>query len=146
MIIKRLTKDLSVGSQPVPDEISKLAREGFKAIICNRPDGEDQHQPAWAALAETARRHGMQARHIPVVASKIGQADVGAFRDALLALPRPVAAFCRTGTRSTILWALANASSLPADERIKVAAEAGYDLEPFRSRFEGSSSSNPIAV
>lgn len=64
MILKRLTKDLSVGSQPAPDEISKLAREGFKAIICNRPDGEEQHQPAWAALAETARRHGMLKKQV----------------------------------------------------------------------------------
>ena len=92
MILKRLTEDLSVGSQPAPDEISKLAREGFKAIICNRPDGEEQHQPAWAALAETARRHGMQARHIPVNASKIRHADIAAFREALLALPRPAVA------------------------------------------------------
>ena len=85
----------------------------------------------------------MEARHIPVVASAIGPSDIAAFREALFALPRPVVAFCRTGTRSTILWALANAASLPADERIKIAAEAGYDLEPFRSRLEGGSPSTP---
>ena len=143
MILKRLTKDLSVGSQPTPDDIIELARTGFRAIIGNRPDGEQQDQPPWAELAEIARRHGMQARHIPVVASAIGPADVAAFREALLALPPPVAAFCRTGTRSTIPWALANAGSLSPDERIKVAAEAGYDLEPFRSRLEGRSSFAP---
>lgn len=143
MLLKRLTKDLSVGSQPTPDDIVELAKTGFRAIICNRPDGEEQNQPAWAALVETARGQGLQARHIPVVASAIGQGDVAAFREALLTLPRPVAAFCRTGSRSTILWALANAASLPAEERIKIAAEAGYDLEPFRSRLEGGSSSTP---
>ena len=143
MILKRLTRDLSVGSQPAPDDIAQLAKAGFRAIICNRPDGEEQHQLAWAELSETARRHRMQARHIPVVAIAIGQSDIAAFREALFVLPRPVAAFCRTGTRSTILWALANAASLPTDERIKIAAEAGYDLEPFRSSLDGGSPPTP---
>jgi len=140
MLLKSLTKNLAVGSQLAPDDLAELAKAGFKTIISNRPDGEEEHQPAWAVLAEAAHRYGIQARHIPVVASKIRHADIAAFREALLALPRPAIAFCRTGTRSTILWALANAASLSVDERIKIAAEAGYDLEPIRGRLESPSS------
>ena len=80
----------------------------------------------------------MKARHIPVVASQIGDDDVAAFAAALRDLPTPIAAFCRTGTRSTILWALANDDSHSANERIRIAAAQGYDLEPFRARIESA--------
>jgi uncharacterized protein (TIGR01244 family) len=136
MILKKLTRDLSVGPQPSSDDIAEMAKAGYKSLIGNRPDGEAEDQPTWAALSEAGGRQGMQVRHIPVVAGAITETDVAAFRDALLTLPRPVAAFCRTGTRSTMLWALANPESLSAEERIKIAADAGYDLEPLRSRME----------
>ena len=80
----------------------------------------------------------MEAVHIPVVASQIVEADIRAFREALEHLPKPIAAFCRTGTRSTLLWALANEASLTVDERIRIAAKEGYDLEPFRGLVEGA--------
>ena len=138
MNIKTLTPDLSVMPQVSQTHIAELARRGFKSIIGNRPDGEAPDQPAWAAIAAAADAHGMEARHIPVVASQIGDDDVAAFAETLRELPTPIAAFCRTGTRSAILWALANLDSRSADERIGMAASQGYDLEPFRGRIEGS--------
>ena len=138
MNIKTLTPDLSVMPQVSQTDIAELARRGFKSIIGNRPDGEAPDQPAWVAIAAAADAHGMEARHIPVVASQIGDDDVAAFAETLRELPTPIAAFCRTGTRSAILWALANLDSRSADERIGMAASQGYDLEPFRGRIEGS--------
>jgi sulfide:quinone oxidoreductase len=61
---------------------------------------------------------------------------VDAFRQALERLPKPIAAFCRTGTRSTLLWALANQGNLTVVERLSIAAKEGFDLEPFRDRLE----------
>lgn len=128
-----LTPNLTALPQPSPDEIGELAERGYRSIIGNRPEGESPDQPAWKDLSAAARARGMEAVHIPVVASKIGEMEVRAFREALKRLPKPIAAFCRTGTRSTLLWALANEASLTVDERVQVAAKEGYDLEPFRA-------------
>jgi len=145
MTSKMLTPDLSVMPQVSEADIAGLSRCGFKSIISNRPDGEAADQPVWAAIASAAHSHGMEARHIPVVASQIDDEDVAAFAEALRELPTPIAALCRTGTRAALLWALANGGSQSADERIRIAASQGYDLEPFRARIEQPSTSTPSA-
>jgi sulfide:quinone oxidoreductase len=129
-----LTPNVSVLSQLSVEDIGELADRGYRSIIGNRPDGEASDQTTWKELKAAALARGMEAVHVPVVASQIDEGDVRAFREALERLPKPIAAFCRTGTRSTLLWALANEASLTADERIKIAAKEGYDLEPFRAR------------
>ena len=134
-----LTPNLTALAQPGAADIGALADRGYRSIISTRPDGEAPDQPDWMDLKTAALARGMEAVHIPVVASRIGAADVRAFRDALERLPKPIAAFCRTGTRSTLLWALANDASLTVDERIAIAAREGHDLEPFRALIEGAS-------
>lgn len=134
MNLKTLTPDLSVMPQIKAADLEELARRGFRSIIGNRPDGEAPDQPRWTDVKAAALAAGMEAVHIPVVASQIGEADIRAFREAIERLPKPIAAFCRTGTRSAILWALANKPSKSAEERIRIAKSQGYDLEPFRMR------------
>ena len=134
-----LTPNVTALPQPTAEDISELAKRGYRSIIGNRPEGETPDQPAWTELKAAAAANGMKAVHIPVVASNISGQDVDAFREALERLPKPIAAFCRTGTRSTLLWALANHGNLTVDERISIAARYGYDLEPFRARLETTS-------
>lgn len=138
MKIAILTPNVSALPQPAADDIGELADRGYRSIIGNRPDGEAPDQPKWNDLKAAALARGMEAVHIPVVANRIDEADIRAFREALECLPKPIAAFCRTGTRSTILWALANEARLTVEERIKIAAKEGYDLEPFRGLLEGA--------
>lgn len=132
-----LTPNVSVLGQPEIEDIEALAAAGYRSIIGNRPDGEAQDQPSWTALKAAAAKFGMEAVHIPVVASRISRDDIERFRQALETLPKPIAAFCRTGTRSALLWAFANDAGLTVDERIKIAADEGFDLEPFRDRLSG---------
>ena len=132
-----LTPNLSALPQPLPADIGELANRGYRSIIGNRPEGEAPDQPTGNEVKAAALARGMEAVHIPVVASQIDEADIRAFREALENLPKPIAAFCRTGTRSTLLWALANQASLTVGERIRIAAKEGYDLEPFRDLIEG---------
>ena len=127
-----LTPNVTVLAQPSVAQISELADRGYRSIIGNRPEGESADQPEWNDLKAAATARGMEAVQIPVVASAITAADIDAFTEALERLPKPIAAFCRTGTRSALLWALANQASLTVDERIAIAAKEGYDLEPFR--------------
>lgn len=141
MNLKPLTPHLSVMPQITPADIAELVRSGYRSIISNRPDGESPDQPDWSAIKATATRYGMEARHIPVDAREISRAQVEQFRRALRQLPKPIAAFCRTGTRAVLLWALANEGNLDVDERVRIAAAAGYDLEPLRARLDQGSGS-----
>lgn len=132
-----LTPNVSVLGQPEVKDIEALAAAGYRSIIGNRPDGEAPDQPSWTELKAAAAKYGMEAVHIPVVASSIGAEDIERFRRALETLPKPIAAFCRTGTRSALLWAFANDAGLTVDERIKIAADEGIDLQAFRDRLAG---------
>lgn len=136
MNLKVLTPTLSVTPQISEGDVAELKQRGYKSIISNRPEGESPDQPSWDEIQAAAAGCGLEARHIPVVMGQLSDGDVVEFRRALKELPKPIAAFCRTGTRSTLLWALVNEASLTADERVRIAAEQGYDLEPFRARLE----------
>ena len=129
---KRLSDHLSATSQIDPANMQALADAGFRSVINNRLDGEDPAQPDWIAIERAARDAGIEARHIPVIPGAIGDEDVSQFAAALEDLPGPIVAFCRTGTRSTTLWALANAGKRSPDELIATAADAGYDIAPLR--------------
>ncbi len=100
-------------------------------IVNNRPDGEEPGQPAGAEIEAAARAAGIAYRHIPVAAG-FSPEQVEAMNEALGASDGAVLAFCRSGTRSTYLWALARAGAgEAADSLIAKAAAAGYDLRPI---------------
>ncbi len=100
---KKLTDSLSVAGQVQPEEVEQLAKAGFKAIICNRPDDEEPGQPDFAEIAAAAEEQGLEVRHIPVDASRPVEMQKDAFARALAELPAPVLAYCRTGNRCTLL-------------------------------------------
>ena len=135
MPIKRLTDTLSVAPQISEGDLAALAAQGFRSVINNRPDGEAGDQPASAVLAAAAARAGLAYRDIPVISGQL-DAQVAAFGKALAELPAPVLAFCRTGTRSTTLWALDAVLAQPVADVVQTAAEAGYDLAALRPRLE----------
>lgn len=134
MQIRPLTDQLSVSPQIALDDLAQLASAGFRSVINNRPDGEATDQPSSAQLAEAAARHGMGYRYVPVVPGQFDQGTIDAMAQALDALPPPVLAFCRTGTRSTSVWALQACRHTEADELLKIAREAGYDLGALAPR------------
>ena len=125
----RLTSQLSVAAQIAPADLPALATQGFRAVINNRPDREVPGQPTNAALEAAARQAGLQWQYIPV-SGQPDQAQVDAFAAALEVLPAPVLAFCRSGNRSSMLWALQAEGS--ADTIVQAASAAGYDLSPLR--------------
>ena len=129
-----LTPNVSALAQPSIDEIAELADRGYRSIIGNRPENESEDQPKWLDLKAAAAKRGMEAVQIPVVMGQISDEQVETFREALEQLPKPIAVFCRSGTRAAVMWALANQASLTVDERIAIASKEGYDLEPFRQR------------
>jgi sulfide:quinone oxidoreductase len=134
MHIRKLTDQVSVSPQVLPGELADLAAAGFRSVINNRPDGEAEEQPGSAAMAQAAAAHGLAYRHIPVVPGHYEPAVIDAMAQALEDMPAPVLAFCRTGTRSTSLWALQAARHTDADVLVKLSGEAGYDLAALAPR------------
>lgn len=133
MQIRHITDRFAVSPQIATDDLAALKSNGFALVISNRPDGEEAGQPTAAEIATAAQGVGLQFRHIPV-AGGFGEADVAAMADALTSAEGPVFAFCRTGTRSTLLWSLAQASAGgDPDEIAAVAVGAGYDIAPVRA-------------
>jgi sulfide:quinone oxidoreductase len=136
MPFKVLTPSLSVSPQLTEADVAQAARDGFRAIIDNRPDGEEPGQPTAAEMKALAAAQGLGFAHVPTVGGKITDEDVALMAHALANLEGPVLAYCRTGTRSTTLWALTRAGTEPADALIATAAGAGYDLTGLRPRLE----------
>jgi len=139
MEIKRISPELSVSPQLGAADVGIAALQGFRSIVCNRPDGEGDGQPPSAEIRQAAEAHGLAFRHLPVVSGQVSDADVAAFGRAMGELQGPVLAFCRTGTRSATLWALSKAPRLSADAILAAAGEAGYDLSGLRPRLEAAS-------
>ena len=134
--MKTLTEGLSVAPQISPADVAGIAEAGYLSIICNRPDGEATDQPSFAEIAEAAAALGIACHNLPIVPGQLSDADAETFGRLLEELPAPVLAFCRTGTRSTTLWCLAQAGSAPTVEILGTAASAGYDLSALTGRIE----------
>ena len=125
---RTLSPQFAVSPQITPQDIPALKAQGYRAIIANRPDGEGADQPTFAEIEAAAHAAGMQARYIPISGGMVGDDDVEAFRSALRAMPGPVLAYCRSGTRSATLWSLAQADDMPLSQILAATSTAGYDL------------------
>ena len=109
-------------------DIDALAQAGVRTIINNRPDGEDQGQLQAAEARRIAEAHGLAYHHIPITAATLSRADVDAFAATLRDAPAPVVAHCRSGTRSTLLWALSRMRE-GADPLALVAEAARHGID-----------------
>ena len=101
-----LAPGLSVTGRLDRPDIEALAHAGVRTIINNRPDGEDPGQLPAAEARHLAEALGITYHHIPITAATLSRADVDTFAATLRDGPTPVVAHCRSGTRSTLLWAL----------------------------------------
>ncbi|MFC0219955.1 uncharacterized protein (TIGR01244 family) [Pseudochelatococcus lubricantis] len=130
MRLVRINERLAVSEQISPRNIAPLARAGYTAIINNRPDREALLQPGADAIAAAASREGLACIHLPVTGPDITEETVRAFQQALAASSGPVLAFCRTGARSLILWAIGEVldGRMRKEDLIPFGAERGFDL------------------
>jgi sulfide:quinone oxidoreductase len=135
MDIRKITDDLSVSPQISVGDVAGIAAAGFRAVICNRPDGESADQPRSDDVAAAVKASGMEWRMQPV--RQIGRADVDAFDKLLAELPKPVLAFCRSGTRCTTLWSLAEIDRRSVDDILARTRAAGYDMSTLVQRAAG---------
>lgn len=143
MIAKKISSRISVAGQISPADIAVAAAEGVKTIICNRPDAESEDQPDTTLLATAAAAAGIEFLHIPVVSGAISEENVSDFAAAYEDAEAPMLAYCRTGKRCAILWALSQARSQAVDGILAATADAGYDLSALRTTLEARAAQLP---
>ncbi len=130
---RKLSDDFYASPQITPQEVSEAAAMGIALVINNRPDGEAPDQPAGADIEAATRAAGMDYLAIPIGSAGFSEPQVEKLQEALAASQGPVLGYCRSGTRSTLLWSLAQARGGGSPDSIADAtAEAGYDVAPVR--------------
>jgi uncharacterized protein (TIGR01244 family) len=137
---RRLSDTMLASPQLTLDDIARARAEGVGLIVNNRPEGEAEDQTPGPAIEAAARAAGMAYTAIPIGHQGFSEPDVQAMSDALAGAGGKVLAYCRSGTRSTLLWALAQAAEgRDPDEIAAAAAGAGYDVGPIRAAMDALS-------
>jgi uncharacterized protein (TIGR01244 family) len=131
MMHRQLDDRTLVNGQIAPEDIPALKEAGVTLIVNNRPDGEDAGQPESDDIEAAARAAGIDYRHVPI-ARGMGPSDIEAMREAMHAAgDGKMFAFCRSGNRSTLAWAVARSEDgVPTEELHRLANQAGFDLGP----------------
>ena len=131
---RQLTDDFWASPQITLADVGEAKALGVALIVNNRPEGETSDQVPGAAIEKAARAAGIDYRAIPVTHAGFSEEQVHAMTAALEEAGGPVLAYCRSGTRSTLLWALARAAGGDDAEAIAArASDAGYDIAPIRA-------------
>lgn len=127
MDLRQITPGFAVSPQLAPEDFAAAAAAGFRTIINNRPDDEIEPD-LWAdEMARMAAAAGLAYRYIPYYSGNLTPDLVTRFEAALRDCEGPVLAYCRSGTRSCYLWAMAMAGHLPTAEILATTRRAGYD-------------------
>ncbi len=135
-MFRKINDNLSVSPQISLDDVAAAKAEGVSLIINNRPDGEDPAAPQSADIEAAARDAGLKYIAIPITHSGFSGPQVDAMIAALADGDKALA-YCRSGTRSTLLWALAQAKQgVAPDEIARLAGNAGYDITPVRAMID----------
>jgi uncharacterized protein (TIGR01244 family) len=130
---RRLSDTMLASPQISVADVAAAKAAGVALIVNNRPEGESDDQVPGAEIEAAARAAGIDYLAIPIGHSGFSQPQVAALADALARTEGPVLGYCRSGTRSTLLWALARASAGEEPDAIAAAARgAGYDVSPVR--------------
>ncbi len=128
MDLRKITDDFTVSPQIEATDIPAIVAAGYKSVLCNRPDGEEMNQCCFEEVSQAAEEAGLEVRSVPISSGYVRPEDLDAFKEALDQMPRPVLAYCRSGTRCTMLWTLAQYGQIAPEEILKLTGAAGYDM------------------
>jgi uncharacterized protein (TIGR01244 family) len=136
MEIRELQPGYAVSPQIEPGDVAALAEAGFTTVICNRPDEENPADRRAEAVRRAVEDAGMTFVDNPLSHGHLTPEIVELQRQTLDSAPGPVFAYCASGNRCSILWALAEAGRQPTGVLIDAAGRWGYNLEPYRAQID----------
>ncbi len=136
MDIREIDPTYAVSPQIEPADCAAIAEAGYKTLICNRPDVEVSPDLSAAAIAKAAKAAGLTFVDNPVNGAALTMDVIESQGNALSESAGPVLAYCASGTRSTVVWALSQAGTVPTDALIGAAAHAGYAIEGMRPQID----------
>ena len=143
-MFRKVTDRFYASPQIEVADLAEAEQLGVRLVINNRPEDESEDQTPGPVIEQAARAAGMDYVAIPVTHAGFSETQVTAMVEALARTDGPVLAYCRSGTRSTLLWSLAEASRGRNPQKLaNQAAGAGYDLTPVRAMIDMLAASAP---
>lgn len=136
MDIRPLSETYAVSPQIALEDLEAIRDAGYRAVIDNRPDAEIPDDLQTSAMRARAEALGLAFYANPVIGGALTLENVTAQAKAIAAAPGPVLAYCASGNRSSIVWALSQAGTRPASELIAAAAQHGYQLAHLAPQIE----------
>jgi len=137
-----ITPRYFVSPQIATEDLTAIAQAGFKAVICNRPDGEVPPSHQAEAIRAAAEAAGLRFESLPLTHQTMTPDNVAKQRALAEVCEGPVLAYCASGTRCSVVWALGQASDLSADDILSKTAAAGYVLDGLRPTLEQLAAKN----
>lgn len=133
--MKRIYKNFYAAHQIQAKDIAQLKQEKFEYVLCNRPDNEVQDQPSAEVIKSECLANGIEFLHLPITP---GDFNLEAIMETekVLKTAKKTLAYCRTGTRSTMLWAFAKTKDLEVDEVLKITDHSGYNFQHLKELLE----------
>ena len=136
MDIRAITPNYAVSPQIALEDLPAIKAAGYTTLINNRPDGEIPPHLHHAQMEAAAQALGLVYVQNPVIGGAMTEANVAAQGAAIAASTGPVFAYCASGNRSSVVWALSNAGKMPTDDLIGLPARFGYQLEGLRGQID----------
>lgn len=132
MDIRPITPDYAVSPQIDLSDLATIKAAGFHTIIDNRPDGEIPSHLHADAMRAAAEALGLTFVANPVIGGAMTMQNVAIQQTAIAAASGPVFAYCASGNRSSVVWALSQAGKMPEDDLVGLPARFGYQLDHLR--------------
>jgi len=139
MDIRKITETYAVSPQIAPEDLPDIVAAGFRTVICNRPDDEVPVELRAEALRIATEAAGLRFVENPVTHAGLNPGMVALQKEALDSSDGPVLAYCASGNRSSVVWSLGHAGTIPVDQIIEATSRAGYDLSGLRPMLEAAS-------
>ncbi|MEP2716969.1 TIGR01244 family sulfur transferase [Pseudophaeobacter sp.] len=131
-----ITPRYAVSPQISVEDMPEIVADGYKTVICNRPDAEVPPSHQADAIRAAAEAAGLVFHELPLTHQTMTPENVAQQRAFYEDCPGPVLAYCASGTRCSVVWSLGVASDLSADEILQKTSKAGYQLDGLRPALE----------
>jgi uncharacterized protein (TIGR01244 family) len=136
MDARSITPRYFVSPQISAEDVPAIAEAGFTRVICNRPDAEVPPSHQAEAIRAAVEAAGLEFRELPLTHQTMTPENVALQRDLAESCEGPVLAYCASGTRCSVVWALGHAGELGADSVLSQTSAAGYQLDGLRPALE----------